>query len=228
MRNVNPAWNFDRLDVGVAYKETRDRITEVLTGLTPEQWETVVPHCPEWTVRQTLAHLSGIVDDGINGNLDGVATDPWTAAQVDKRADVSGPDILEEWNTYAPFLEARLSEVGLPMARAVFDVVTHEHDLRFALGKPGGRKSDALKLGLSMFVGGSVSDSGGQLIVDDRRVFTDDQAAFTLTASLFDTVRSLGSRRSEEEIRRLSITGDVEALLRLPPFGLPETSLGES
>ncbi len=204
-------------------------MTELFTGLSDEQWETVVPHCPQWTVRQTLAHLSGIVDDAINGNMEGVTTEPWTAAQVAKRADMSGSDILEEWNTYAPFVEARFSEVGLPMARAVFDQVTHEHDVRFALAQPGGRQSDALRLGLYLFVSGSVSEAGAQLIVDGVTVYSDEPAepTFTLRASLFDTVRSFGSRRSEHEIRQLDISGDVDTMLGLSPFGLPEHSLGE-
>jgi uncharacterized protein (TIGR03083 family) len=230
MRSLNPAWTFDQIDVGVAYRDTRDRITALVSDLTPAQWETVVPHCPSWTIRETLAHLSGVVDDAINANLEGVATDPWTAAQVAKRTDMSGPDIVEEWNTYAPFVDARFSEVGLPFARAAFDVVTHEHDLRFALTQPGGRQSDALRLGLYLFANGSVSNAGAQLIVDGVTVYSDEPAepTFTLRASLFDTVRSFGSRRSEHEIRQLDITGDVDAMLEMTPFGLPEQSLGES
>jgi len=40
------------------------------------------------------------------GNLDGVATDPWTAAQVDARRDQPLAAILDEWEVNDPQVEA--------------------------------------------------------------------------------------------------------------------------
>jgi uncharacterized protein (TIGR03083 family) len=222
-------------DVGEVYRELRERINELCTGLSAQDWERITPHCPDWTVRQTLAHLAGVVDDGINGNLAGVATEPWTALHVTKRADRSGEEILEEWNTWAPFVEDRATNIGLGFAQMVFDAVTHEHDLRFALGKPGARDSEALRIGLTFFqarLPGSAERAGvlcPQIIADGTPLFANPApGALTLTGSLFDVVRSIGSRRTLDEIASLNWSGDPRALMSaLLPFAPPSTALGE-
>jgi uncharacterized protein (TIGR03083 family) len=222
-------------DVGQAYCEIRERVTELCTGLSPQDWERVTPHCPDWTIRETLAHLAGVVDDGINGNLEGVATEPWTAAQIAKRADKSGDEILEEWNTWAPFVEDRATNVGLGFAQMVFDAVTHEQDLRFALGKPGARDSTALRIGIFFFqrrLPGNAEQAGvicPQIIVDGTPLFADPApGALTLAAPMFDVIRAIGSRRTLDEIASLNWSGDPRAVMSaLLPFAPPATALGE-
>ena len=44
------------------------------------------------------SHLSGICADIVTGNLDGVATDPWTAAQVEARRAWPVEQLLAEWD----------------------------------------------------------------------------------------------------------------------------------
>jgi uncharacterized protein (TIGR03083 family) len=222
-------------DVGQTYFELRERVNELCQGLSTTDWERVTPHCPDWTIRETLAHLAGVVDDGINGNLEGVATDAWTNAQIAKRADKSGPEILEEWNTWAPFVEDRATKVGLGFAQMVFDAVTHEHDLRFALTKPGARDSEALRIGLAFFQSRlpAMAEKGGvlcpQIIVDGLALFTDPAPdALVLTASMFDVVRSIGSRRTLDEIVSLNWSADPRTVMSvLLPFAPPVMALGE-
>lgn len=251
-------------DVGQAYRELRQRVTELCSGLSPEQWDLHTPHCPDWTIRETLAHLAGIVDDGINGNLEGVTTEPWTAAHIAKRADNSGPEILEEWNTWAPFVEDRATNVGLGFAQMVFDAVTHEHDLRFALNQPDARDSTALSIGLHFLQNWlpARAEKAGvlcpQIIVNDtlfrtsgphlpfasnptQQLTSDRQTrsgtplfanpapgALCFTGSMFDVVRSIGSRRTLDEIAALDWSGDPRGILSLLlPFTPPATALGE-
>jgi uncharacterized protein (TIGR03083 family) len=222
-------------DVGQAYCELRERVTELCNGLSAEQWELKTPHCPDWTIRETLAHLAGVVDDGINGNLEGVATEPWTAAQIAKRADKTGPEILDEWNTWAPFVEDRATNVGLGFAQMVFDAVTHEHDLRFALAKPGARDSTALSIGLHFFqvrlpvMAEKVGVLCPQIIVDGAALFANPApSALCFTGSMFDVVRSMGSRRTLDEIAALNWSADPRAVMSLLlPFAPPATALGE-
>ena len=121
------------VDVGAAYRELRERVTAFVDDLTDDQWEQPVPHCPQWSVRQTLAHLTGVIDDAIHQNMEGVTTPAWTQAQVDKRGERTGPEIVEEWNTTAPFVEAVATERGMGLSQLLFDAATHEHDLRHVL-----------------------------------------------------------------------------------------------
>ena len=73
-------------DYEAAYRELRERVTELLADRTDAELEQVAPATPAWRVRDVVAHMAGVCDDIMNGNMAGVATDAWTQAQVDKRA----------------------------------------------------------------------------------------------------------------------------------------------
>ena len=67
--------------IGTAYRGVRERVSELVTS--PEvDAAAPVPTCPAWAVGDVVAHLTGVVDDVMAGRLEGVATDPWTEAQV--------------------------------------------------------------------------------------------------------------------------------------------------
>ena len=107
----------------------------------------IAPATPEWRVHDVLAHLVGVTDDVVNGRLDGIASDPWTAAQVDARRDRSVAELLAEWDERRAAVRdgarRRAARVG---GQALFDAATHEHDLRHALGAPGARDCDAVAI----------------------------------------------------------------------------------
>ena len=221
------------IDVGLAYRATRERIVEMLADASPEVWETPVPHCPEWTVRETVAHLSGIVDDALNANMAGVATDEWTAAQVAKRASTSGPSILEEWTTYAPFVDARATEAGLGLSQLLFDAVNHEHDLRHALGRPGARESDALWVA-AHFVSANITSRYRTFNLNPISLIVDGEALMgshdiELRGTTFDIVRAACSRRSLGQIRALDWRGKVteDHFAKLFPFVPPAVDIVE-
>ncbi len=215
------------IDVGAAYRGVRERVTALLTGIHQDGWNTVVPHCPEWTVRQTLAHLVGVVDDAVSGNLGGAGTDEWTKVQVDKRADISGPQLLDDWNTYAPFVEDRFTKIGLAGAQDVFDVVTHEHDLRFAFAAPGARDSDAVWVGIA-FIQGRISEKTALEMMLDGIIVPclGVTPTLQLEATAFDALRTFSSRRTEAEIRALKWSADPSVVVGAVPFALPTQTFG--
>ena len=93
-----------------------------------------MPACPEWSVHDLVAHMTGVPDDALNGRLDRVATDPWTAAQVERARDMSVLELVARWSEQGPVFE------GFPLPpEAVVDITTHEQDLRGALDCPGAR-----------------------------------------------------------------------------------------
>ena len=79
---------------------TRERVSALVRGAGDEAGQRVVPACPRWTVRDVVAHLTGVCDDILAGRLDGVATDPWTDAQVARRAGRPVEDILDDRRRY--------------------------------------------------------------------------------------------------------------------------------
>ena len=69
-----------------AYSELRTRVADLMRSITTEQALAVVPHCPQWTVKDCLAHMIGVPEDVITGQMDGVATDAWTDRQVQRHS----------------------------------------------------------------------------------------------------------------------------------------------
>lgn len=140
-------------DLGSVYGAARQRVTELVSGLSDDEAKQTVPACPEWRVHDVLAHLSGVCDDIVSGNLEGVATDPWTAAQVDKRRDWPLAKILDEWAEKAAEVEPIVQFFpGRVNEQFVLDMTTHEHDLRHALGRPGAQDSEAVDVAVRFVV----------------------------------------------------------------------------
>lgn len=122
------------IDLGAAYRAARERITMLATGADPA---TAVPATPEWNLHDVVAHLAGIVEDVRTGNMQGVTTDPWTAAQVARGRTKSLQQLIVEWTDGAPAIEGFLSSsAGASASRAVYDIHTHEADVCNALGAP--------------------------------------------------------------------------------------------
>ncbi len=118
-----------------AYGEVRSRCMEIGRSLTTEQAATVAPCCPAWTVKDLFAHMVGVAVDMIEGNLEGVATEPWADAQVARRVDDDLPTILDEWDGTVEQIDAFLSKLADRIPPPFFiDAWTHEWDVRQALG----------------------------------------------------------------------------------------------
>jgi hypothetical protein len=136
-------------DIAAAYAGCRARISALAAGLDEQQAGARVPACPAWAVKDVVAHLTGICADVLAGNIDGVATDPWTAAQVAARRDTPLARTVAEWSELGPQVEALVPAFPLDAARQMLaDIVTHEHDVRGALHEPGARDSDAVAIGI--------------------------------------------------------------------------------
>jgi uncharacterized protein (TIGR03083 family) len=117
------------------YEDGRQRLFGVLTGLTEDRAGTDVPACPDWRVRDVVAHLTGLCTDVLDGNLDGVATDPWTAAQVERRRTLPFDAVLAEWEVAGPKLAATIDDFpGWYGTQVVADLTVHELDIVGALG----------------------------------------------------------------------------------------------
>jgi uncharacterized protein (TIGR03083 family) len=203
--------------VSAAYRGCRMRLTELLAGVDRRQAETPVTTCPGWVVHDVLAHVSGGVVDAINGRMEGVGTDPWTAHQVNERREKSFAEILVEWNTYAPRVEPLLDSAGDLGRQAVTDVVSHEHDIRAALNLPGARSTDAVGIGLTFAAARLVESAealGSSLRVEGGgMVFGADDPDVTVRGGAFELLRAITGRRSLGQIRQLAWEGDVETVV---------------
>jgi uncharacterized protein (TIGR03083 family) len=188
----------------VAYEALRGRVTAVVVDADPAALDAVSPACPEWRVHDVLAHLVGVTDDVVNGRLDGVATNAWTAKQVDARRDTPTAELLAEWDTQGPAFEKIMAGVPAEIAgQALFDSFTHEHDIRHALGRPGARDSDALALAWSWILAarsGAGRDSLLFVTEAGSEAYGAGNTVATVRTTRFELLRAISGRRSMSEI----------------------------
>lgn len=123
-------------DPAAGYLVVRERLDAALAGLEPGRAELPVPACPRWTVRQTVAHLAGVCADTLAGRVQDAGSEEWTARQVAAAGDRPLPDLLADWADSGPRVAALLSGAPKIMGQVVMDAVSHEYDLREALGLP--------------------------------------------------------------------------------------------
>ena len=69
------------VDAGPAYRLVCERVDALVRGR-PGIAELAVPACPGWTIRQVVAHLTGVAQDIVAVNLEKKGTGPWADAQV--------------------------------------------------------------------------------------------------------------------------------------------------
>ncbi len=134
-------------DYAACYRDARTGLTALAGGLDETELTRPVPATPAWTVRDVVAHLVGIAADLLDGNLTGMGSDEWTAAQVDTRRDRPFADVLEEWDGRAAILEDQVA--GWPpefAAPLVGDLAVHDLDVRGAFGRTDGRDTPAARV----------------------------------------------------------------------------------
>ncbi|MEI7617005.1 MAG: maleylpyruvate isomerase family mycothiol-dependent enzyme [Actinomycetota bacterium] len=212
----------DRL--GLLYASARARITAMTAGLSDDAAAQTCPATPEWTVHDVVAHVRGITEDVRTGNLEGVTTDPWTAAQVARHQKTSLSDLLAGWAQDAPLLESVLSsgDPDVPI-RAVFDLYAHEADLRGALGLEPSLPDDFGRWAIPIMAGGLVATVQTTDLPAVRVLTTEgdeigpSDAPVTLRASRFELFRSLLGRRSAAQVAAYN-WGDVDPTPYLKHF----------
>ncbi|MDQ1392274.1 MAG: hypothetical protein QOF30_1251 [Acidimicrobiaceae bacterium] len=211
------------MDLVAQYAQTQARIVELVTPLAPAALGTRVPGTPCWTVEELVAHLVGVAADMIDDNHEGgdFASVGWTARQVAERAGRPLAHVLAEWSRRTPEVLALLATPGRADACA-FDIFTHEHDLRGALGLAG--PSDAAAVAaMANRVQGRLHHLIDQndlpavwLVHDDGEwVCGSGDIAVSGRAATFEWYRTLFGRRSAAQILTYQWEGDPR-----PYFGL--------
>lgn len=212
-------------DAAAAYRLVRGRIDALLRGR-PDVAERTVPACPDWTIRHTVAHLVGVAADVVALNLEGLATDAWTRAQVDRLAGNGIDELLDRWGRSIDPLTAMLVRdiPELSAGQLIFDVLAHEHDIRGALGEPDRRTGDlAFEVALG-FLTTKFDQLLGAAGMPAVRLTTpmlgtvrlgspDTTAQVALEIGDFEALRTFGGRRSVRQLLALPWQGDVTGLL---------------
>jgi uncharacterized protein (TIGR03083 family) len=195
-----------------AYRQTRQSVLELLER-TPESFATlVVPACPDWTVQQTASHLVGVPEDLLAQRMEGITSDAWTNAQVQRHAGESLKELRAALEETITSFDAMLPAISSPSnSQLVMDAVTHEIDLREALGLECEKSSLPLSVAKAWL-----------LDLIDRRDSSALPAIDGSGCSDFDLVRSLTGRRSATQMDDLGLPGDqIVAALEGTPLKPP-------
>ena len=148
--------------------------------------------------------------------MEGVTTNAWTQAQVERFGHLTLSELADLFEASTPQIDAILHNIPQPIiSQFVMDAVTHEQDMRSALGVPGGRDSIAVEAGVGFFL--------NLIEVSDPPLFA---VLTNASASSWDILRSLTGRRTVEQMNALGLDGEAIAL-HFPgsPFTLPKEAV---
>jgi uncharacterized protein (TIGR03083 family) len=215
-------------DLPVLYRAARERVTGLVAGLGDSALGTRVAACPAWTVRDVLAHLAAIAEDAVGGRLTGPPTDDVTAAQVARFRGRGIAAVLATWAAAAPQFEQVIGRFAV--WPAMIDVVSHEHDIRGALGRPGARGSDAVWHAAGWLLAGLRSPVPLRIVVEDAEFLAGPagEPALELTTTRFEALRWRMGRRSRDQLAALGWSGDPAPVLdHLAVFGPAATDVIE-
>jgi uncharacterized protein (TIGR03083 family) len=240
--------------LAAAYQETQAAILALLDGLSDDQRSTLIPACPAWTVRELVAHMTGVAADAVAARFPVVnphgawaerqpIIDAFTAGQVTSRRNMALDEVLAEWADQVSVIIKMLSgEQTFPAGSipiidwmVVCDIAAHNQDLRGALNMPGDRESAGVALSLQRYVAGlsqriAVAGLPALRLCTERgeHVAGHGSPSSTVTTSQWELFRALCSRRSPSQIRSLQWSDDAEIYLPLlPAYGLPRDDLIE-
>jgi uncharacterized protein (TIGR03083 family) len=199
----------------IAYRTARRNITD-LAQRSPGAAGLTVPACPQWTVRDLVAHVAGHCLHRVGD----------TVGDTDELGDV-----LDRWERAATKVEPRIADGSDNVSLLLMDTFTHELDLRAALGVAGPADHPAYPWGFDVVVGGLAwsFESRGLPAVrlvgeDESWVAGTGEPAANVHATRHELYRSLTGRRTAAQIAALQWSGDPSRWLAAffwGPFSQP-------
>ncbi len=199
------------------YQVAQASCSALLRTLTVQDLARPMPALPTWTVRDTISHVAGIPDDGINGRMEGAPGEAWTAAQVERWRDTSIGDLLDQWDGQTPLFAQAIDSMG--EGRPPIDCHAHEHDIRGALGRPGNRDNEIISHVVPGMVMGTRLDRPFTVEFQDgtaRHGGTVDGPGNPLVlrgVSQFEIFRARLGRRSRKQVEAYDWSDDPGDLL---------------
>lgn len=204
------------VEVARAYLEFRSRIVSLIREIPESQASLPVPLCPDWKVSSLISHIVGVPEDILAGRMNGVGTEAWTQAQVDRHEGESLSQLADALLATATEFDVLLPHIPSPTnSQMVMDAVTHEHDLRHAVGRTGGQDSEGIEVALGFLLNTVEEKAPGRA-----------QELSDSGVSRYELLRSLSGRRSIEQMNQLGLDGSqIATLSKGSPMVAPPTAV---
>lgn len=250
---VNTPERFARWNAAWAYEDGQRRARALVEDLGEDRLALTVPACPEWTVRDLVAHLVGVAEATVGGAYflgavdawrdPGIAErrERWTAGQVSSRADRGMESLLREFDEHSRKLVTMLRRGMGPvfdgpawlLTAPVADLAVHLADLRDALGQEPDETSPITHLGFAVYRDWlrariAERDQPPLRLSDGQKhwVLGEGEPAATVMAERHELFRAITGRRSSSRIRAYDWDGDPEPYLPIiAPYPLPSDRL---
>lgn len=209
---------YSSLEVLEASQGVRERSIALLRSAGEDKVETTVPTCPIWTAKELACHMYGVCDDLLSGRLEGIGSDEWTRAQVERHGSKPLGDLLDEWAASAAAFDEIVLQIPEPANyQLIMDLATHEHDLRLALASPGEQDDPSLAIGAEyMLISVRGKDAGLAEQIEG------------LGLSDFELLRALTGRRSMAQLQAMGISTErLARILESTPITIVEGDLEE-
>ena len=210
----------DTPDLAGMYRETRERLTALVSGLDEARLATAVPACPGWSVADVIGHLAAIPEDALAGRLTGPPSVAETAVQVDRFRGRPMARTLTGWTSMAPQFEEIVA--AFEIWPAVIDVASHEQDIRGAVGQPGARDTGVIRELAGWLVTRLRPPVPMRVTFEDTQILIgpDGEPVLGLTTTRYEAFRWRMGRRSRSQLAALDWSGDPSPVLdHLVVFG---------
>lgn len=211
-----------------AYRATAARI-QAMARAAPGELARPVPACPGWTAHQTLAHVTALCLDWVDGNLEDYGTESWTAAQLARFGSRTADELIDLWtdalDRFGDIADSPLG--GTPAMWAFGDAVVHEADLRPVLAPGTHVPADGVALGLKAAISRwrqQLTAAGTPPLViatpegREWAVGDVDDDTTRVTAPSHELFRALFGRRSRPQVEAWDWSGEAAVYL---DAGLP-------
>ena len=176
--------------------------------------------CPDWTVQDVVAHLTGLNADVASGRTDNLGSDESTNRQVSERRGKSLGEICDEWEGHADEMASQMQARPKLAIGLTADLIVHIHDVQHALGMEIDRESQATVLAAHRYVPHMQDRVQEQLglglsvsLTDGSEWPVSGDPAATLRTTPYDFLRSVTGRRSRRQVEALEWGGDVAVIL---------------
>ena len=203
----------DARQVADVYRDTKARITQLLTGSDAAVWTSPVAACPGWSVRDVVAHLTAVAQDWADRRLTGAPSDEQTAEHVRRFDGVGETELLEVWGEATDRLHHLAGTAGLEPPLG--DIACHEHDIRGATGRPGARDAESVRWTADRLLTILRPPVPLRVAVEDGeyRCGPTDGTEIRLRTTRFETLRWRTGRRSRAQLAAMDWSGDPAPVL---------------